>query len=160
MTKVLQGGSQKHVVRDRAERGGVEGEVGKIVPGGGGNPGVLALGGLSADEAGWISDAEGTDGSDVKEKRIINGFGDETVANFLLEVLGRGDEDGKRGAERDGVFVRKEWWEAALNQDGMEGAPGLEAGYGEGERGGGDGSGLEPVECAHRLGVRQRRVVF
>lgn len=160
MTKVLQGGSQKHVVRDGAEWGGVEGEMGKIVPGGRGNPGVLALGGLSADKASWIGDAEGTDGSDIKKERIINGFGDEAVANFLLKVLGRGDEDGKRGAERDGVFVRKEGWEAALNQDGMEGAPRLEAGDGEGERGGGDGSGLEPVERAHRLGVRQGRVVF
>jgi hypothetical protein len=115
MTQVLQGGSQKHVVRNGAERGGVEGEMGQIVPGGGGNPGILALGGLSADEAGWVGDAEGADGSDVKEKRVVNGFWDEAVANFLLEVLGRGDEDGKRGAERNGVFVRKEGGEAALN---------------------------------------------
>jgi hypothetical protein len=96
MTKVLQGGSQKHVVGDRAEWGGVEGEMGKIVPGGGRDPGVLALGGLSANEAGGIGDAEGTDGSDVEEKRVINGFWDEAMANFLLEVLGRWDEDGKR----------------------------------------------------------------
>jgi hypothetical protein len=91
MTKVLQRGGQKHVVGDRAEWGGVEGKMGEIVPGGGRNPGVLALGGLSADEAGWIGDAEGTDGSDVEEKCIIDGFGDEAMANFLLEVLSRGD---------------------------------------------------------------------
>jgi hypothetical protein len=132
MTKVLQGGGQKHVVGDRAEWGGVKGEMGKIVPGGGGNPGVLALRGLSADEAGWICDAEGADGSDVEEKRVIDGFWDEAVANLLLEVLGRGDEDGERGAEGNGVFVRKKGWEAALNQDGMEWAPGLEAGDGKG----------------------------
>jgi hypothetical protein len=115
---------------------------------------------LSADEAGWIGDAEGTDGSDVEEERIIDGFWDEAMANFLLEVLGRGDEDGKRGAERNGVFMRKEGGEAALNQDGMEGAPGFEAGDGKGERRGGYGGSLEPVECAHGLGIRQGRVVF
>jgi len=118
---------------DRAERGSVKSEMGKIVPSGGGNPGILAFRGLGADKASWIGDAEGADSSNVKEKRIIDGFWDEAVADFLLKVLGRRYEDGERRAEGDGILVRKERWEAALNQDGMEGAPGLEAGNGEGE---------------------------
>jgi len=117
---------------DRAERGGVKSEMGKIVPGGGGNPGILAFRGLGADEAGWIGDAEGADGSDVKEKRIIDGFRDKAVADFLLKILGGRYEDGERRAEGDGILVRKERWEAALNQDGMEGAPGFKAGNGKG----------------------------
>jgi len=56
--------------------------------------------------------------------------------------------------------MREEGWEAALNQDGMKGTPGLEAGNGKGERRGGYGGGLEPVESAHGLGVRQGGVVF
>jgi len=120
-------------VGDGAERGGVKSEMGKIVPSGGGNPGILAFGGLGADEASGVGDAEGADGSDVKEERIIDGFRDETVADFLPEVLGGRYEDSERRAEGDGILVRKERWEAALNQDGMEGAPGFEAGNGKGE---------------------------
>jgi hypothetical protein len=145
---------------DRAEWGGVKSEMGEIVPSGGGNPGILAFKGLGTDKAGWIGDAEGADGSDVKEKRVIDGFRDKAVADFLLKVLGGRYEDGERRAKGDGILVRKERWEAALNQDGMEGAPGLEAGNGEGERGGGDGGGFKPVKCGHGLGVRQGWVIF
>jgi hypothetical protein len=73
---MLEGRSQEHVMGDWAKGGGVQSEVGKIVPGGGGNPRVLALGGLSANEASGVSDAEGADGSDVEEKRIVDGLGD------------------------------------------------------------------------------------
>jgi hypothetical protein len=160
VAEVLEGGSQKHVMGNGTERGGVQSEMGEIVPSGGGDPGVFALGRLSADEAGWVGDAEGSDGSDVEEKRIIDGFGDKTVANLLFEILGGWDENSERGSERDGVLVGEEGGQAALNKNGVERAPGFKAGDGEGERGGCNGGGLEPVESGHGLGVRKRRVVF
>jgi hypothetical protein len=105
MAEVLERGSQEHVMGNGTKRGGIQGEMGEVVPGGGGNPGIFALGRLSADEAGWVGDAEGSDGSDVEEKRVIDGFGDKTVADLLFKILGGRDENSEWGSERDGVLV-------------------------------------------------------
>jgi hypothetical protein len=40
------------------------------------NPRELRFVGLCANEASWVGDAEGADGSDVGEKGVIDGGGD------------------------------------------------------------------------------------
>jgi hypothetical protein len=118
------------VVRETRERGvqkkiGVRGagggcEKGKllqIVPGGRVHPGEFGLGGLGANEASRVGDTKSAHGTNVGEKGVVDGRGDEPVIDGLVELGGRRQEDAVGSFEAQMVEVWGDGRGSSLDED-------------------------------------------
>jgi hypothetical protein len=124
------------------------------------NPRELGLVGLCADEASWVGDTKGADGSDVGEEGMIDGGGDETRGYVLVEVVGGREEDGIGGIERNEVSGGGNGRQTALDEKGVQGAEGVENGDGKSDGRVDDLGGFQPIKGGCGLGVGVGFIVF
>lgn len=156
----LERGGEEVERRAGSVRRGEESKVSEIVPGGGGHPGILGFGALSADKTGGVGDAKGADGANVEEEGVVDILGNESVAEVLMEGRRFGDGNSAGATKRDSVSLTVERGGATLNEKRVAGTPRVEARDGENDSGSADGGGAEPVEGGSRLGVVMGRIAF